>query len=706
MRTNCEREAVGGWFGRPSRREVLRAGALVAAAPAIARVEALTGEADTDFTFAYFSDTHVSINRNVQENEVLLREIAQNVVPAFAINGGDVVDYGWHGEYDNLQTITKGLPYRIHCVPGNHDVRWAGLGLQIFSDRVGSPFQAFQHRGVWFFLLDSTVPLSHYGHYESAMLRWLEDGLKRAGRETPVFIATHHWVGRDRVMIDNEHTLQRILEPYNVKVVLTGHGHTDTNWKWDGLDCVMNRGLYQGSFMRIDVDRRRGEVRVQRRSGDTPELRPVLATPLAPSREKRPVWQIWPATLEAGRAVRVVGEGATDHRWNDGAWIAGGERASTDTLGPGDHLLTLRSGASGPWNSRTVRVDDPSATLRLDWATRLTGGVFSHLLLVEPGRRDARRWLYLSAMDGSVVGLDPDTGKVRWRAQTGGYCHSSPRVSGNVLVVGSADAHVYGIDRLTGRVRWRHRTQGPVYGSAAFAKGVAAIASGDGTVVGLDPDTGRRRWLFQIPKSDVGFSQSPAATDGERFFIGAWDKNLYCLDAASGHLVWSQVCTDRSFAFSPAIGGPAIDDENRVFVPANGNELYAFERPTGKLLWKATSPGDKFGYSGPAVSGDRIVIGCLGDIGEARCVSTRTGEILWTATVGAVIYDSSPAIHGRYATVGSVNGTVWLLELETGRVAGSYRMPPGHILASPAIDSRRVYCGSYSDHVVGLTIGA
>jgi outer membrane protein assembly factor BamB len=623
-----------------SRRDLLKLGLAAGLAPAF------RWPADpASFALAYFSDTHVGLaGYNVDACRTMLAEAAATG-PELAINGGDVVDYGFAGEYDAYAQVIATLRCPVHHVPGNHDVRWAPRGLQIFRERVGAPFRAFDHKGVHFALLDSTVPLSHYGHYESAQLRWLEGDLRRVGRTTPVLLFTHHWVGRAPVQIDNAEALARVIEPYNVKVVFTGHGHSDLLWDWHGIPCLMNKGLYQGSWQRVEVDAATREVRVMRRTKEQPEQRLLTTVPLTPPRDKRAVWAL-------------------------GAALASGAPPAAD----------------GP----------PPLTRR--WERALSGGVMSHLLLAEGV-------LYVSAMDGSVQALRASDGAPRWKAATEGYCHSSPVLAGDRVVVGSADGHVYAFGARDGALRWRRRTGGPVYASAAVAKGVAAIASGDGRVYGLDLATGAVRWTYALPPSVSAFAQSPAATDGERIYIGAWDKHVYALDAGTGALVWRRPGTDRSFAYSPAIGGPAVAG-GTVYVPANGNVLHAFDAVSGETRWTYSSPGDKVGYSSPAVVGDRLYIGCLGGKGEVRCLSTADGRERWTAATGSTIYDSSPAVADGHVSIGSVDGTLWVLDADDGRLVARHVLPTGHFLSSPAAGDGAVYAATFNDRVLALALPA
>lgn len=616
-----------------TRRELLKLGLAAGLTPAARWAPTAPGP----WSFAFWSDSHVQRERNGPVCRALVTEIAERIRPAFAVNGGDVTEFGWAAEYDRYARVLAGLPFPVHHVPGNHDVRWAPRGLQIFRERLGPPHRSFRHRGCHFALLDSTVPLSHWGHLESAQLRWLAGELRRVGRQIPVFLFTHHWVGRPNG-VDNERALWNVIEPFNVRLIFTGHGHSDLLWEWNGVACTMNRGLYQGSYQSTEIDAAADEVRLSRRTVEEPTLRPIATIPLRAPAGPRRVW----APEGAAEAVPV---GTELHR---------------------------------------------------RWARRLGAGVFSHLCL-----RDGV--LYVSAMDGSVHALRAADGAALWTARTGGACHSSPVPDGERVIVGSADGTVYALDARTGRTVWQRPTGGPVYATAAVAGGIAAIASGDGSVYGLEMGDGRARWRFRLPPSPSAFAQSAATTDGERFFVGAWDRHVYALDVATGEPVWRRQATPKSFAYSPAIGSPAVGG-GTVFVPSNDNVLHALDAATGQPRWRYTSPGDKVGYSSPALVDGRIFIGCLGDRGEIRCIDADAGHELWTAATGSTIYDSSPAIADGHVGIGSVDGTLWLLAADTGRIVGQHRLPPGLLLASPAAGNRSVYAASYGDTAVALDL--
>ena len=675
-----------------TRRDVLKVGAAAGLAP-LTRFALPSGSAQ-NFTFCYFSDTHVRLKANIEENKAMFAEM-KAINPAFGINGGDVTDYGWAGEFDNYQALVKDLGIKIYDTAGNHDVRWSPQGVKIFKERLGEPFGYFQHNGVHFFVLDSTVPLSHWGHYEAEQLRWLEAKLKGIGRQEPIFVTTHHWVGRDAVMIDNEEPLRKILEPYNVKIIFNGHGHSDLLWNWDGIANTMNKGLYQGSWQRVDVDFDKGEVRLSRRTTQRPTQNQLIAVPLRNDPAKRPVWATgaMPVSEAFSQAVRDNGEVRVSY----GKWMPGSAAPSLSLLlgrASGEQVVELRDPHSG--QQSTYIVSTPSERLKRVWQTTLSGGVMSHVKIA--GDR-----LMVSCMDGSVNALDKASGKKIWSQKTGRYCHSSPVVDGDLVFVGSADAHLYAYRLADGKQVWKARTEGPVYASAAVAGDMVCVASGDGKIYAFDRLTGSPKWAYVMPASNTAFAQTHAVTDGKRFYIGAWDSHVYAIDAVSGQMQWRQPCFPRTFAYSPAIGGPCLY-EGKLYVPANGNGLFCFDCQSGEQLWMVSSKADKYGHSSPRIRNGKIYVGGLGDLGELRCLSAKDGEVLWIAPTGSVIYDSSPALGDGFVAIGSVGSLLSVANDETGEMISQIRMPVGHFLASPAAEGKRIYAGTYSNTVTAFEV--
>jgi outer membrane protein assembly factor BamB len=612
-----------------TRRTAIKIGLFSALAP-----RTLFGHAANVWSFAVCSDTHYGISGHVEKNDVLLREIGERD-PAFAIVAGDLTERAWPFEFDQARAAFAPLPYKVHVAPGNHDVRWAPRGPMMFEENIGPMRQLFVHNNCAFLLLDSTVPLSHFGHIGGPQERWMVESLRALPANTPLFVFMHHPVGRP-AGVDDDARLARALAPFNAKVLFTAHGHADLVWQWHGMTATMSKGLYQGSYQFVTVDSDAGVVRLARRTAEATSLKTFAEIPLAPA---------------AQRSIVAVSE------------------ALQRSEGVVNEL----------------------------WRRPLGGGVMSELVATGGA-------LYVSSMDGALYSFEQASGGLRWKAQTEGYLHSSPAIIRNSVIVGSADGHVYSFARSNGVMQWRFRTGGAVYATAAQARGIVAIASGDGNVYGLDARNGRERWRFKMEDGPSSFSQSPAGTDGNRFFIGAWNQNVYALDARTGKEVWRYRATDRSFYYSAAIARPAVGNR-RVYIPSNDNTLHAIDAEAGTTVWKASAPADKFGYSSPLLVGDRIFIGSLGDKGQVHCLDARSGAVLWTTDTDATIYESSPVRVRDFVGIGSVNGVLSLLRMSDGSVAGRYRFPPGHFLSTPAAAGARIFAATFAEEVAALHIG-
>lgn len=662
-----------------TRRQVLQLGAGVLVLSS-SKAFALPSAA-TKTRVAFFSDTHVAVGRNIKENEAMLAEI-RALNPAFCINAGDVTDQGWAEQVELYLGLVKESGLKVHHCPGNHDVRWSPQGPLIFEESFGKPYRAFEFEGCWFILLDTTVPLSHWGNVASPQVAWLERTLKLIGPDAPIFLFGHHWLGREGVQIDNEYAIIKMLRRYNVKLIGNGHGHNDLKWDVEGRVALMNKGLYQLSYCVIDIDHLVKEVVVTRRTAEKP-LHEIARIPLAKGVRPKD-WYVDSRILEELPGAALM-------KLNAGPWLSMDDAFKAWNM-PGYHDLYVRLPDS-PYIGHE-EIAGPTGEIKSVWSKPLPGGVMGQVVLADDS-------VIVSTMDGSVLRFHTYMGEKLWQKKIGGFCHSTPVVSGGKVFVGSSDGYLYALDFKTGKELWKKRLMGPVYAGPAVAKGIVFVPN-HGVFYGIDAASGEVRWRTGMPKANTNFGQSVAATDGEVFIAGCWDSHLYCLDALTGEVRWRNACQERTFAFSPAIGSPVIAD-GHAYVVANGNGLFKFEIATGDKVFEVASPGQKFGHSGPCVVGDRVFAGCLGDgEGEVRCVSAVDGKEIWMAKTGYTIYDSCARAGDGFVTINSVPGIVNVLNQPDGKMIGQFRLGRGHAFSTSAVAGKRIYAASFSNRLVCL----
>jgi outer membrane protein assembly factor BamB len=98
-----------------------------------------------------------------------------------------------------------------------------------------------------------------------------------------------------------------------------------------------------------------------------------------------------------------------------------------------------------------------------------------------------------SGLDGQVVALDAETGKVRWKVKMA-PTESSPVVVGGLVYVGDWSGKLYALNARSGRVVWTYQTGDKVKDGVAYAGGRVYFGSYDSNVYALNARTGKLVW--------------------------------------------------------------------------------------------------------------------------------------------------------------------------------------------------------------------
>jgi outer membrane protein assembly factor BamB len=185
-------------------------------------------------------------------------------------------------------------------------------------------------------------------------------------------------------------------------------------------------------------------------------------------------------------------------------------------------------------------------------------------------------------------------------------------------------------------VRWKAEV-GTGFSSVAVAKGrVVTIgnANDTDTVFCLDAEKGDVLWKHSYP-SELGdklFEGGPTSTptiDGDRVYTLGRFGDLFCLDLATGKVVWSaQLQKDGGFP-PPAWGfggSPLVLDD--LLVLNVGDAGTALDKSSGKVVWKS-APLES-GYSTPLPirrGGETLLL--LGSAKSYVAVNAGTGAEVW-----------------------------------------------------------------------------
>jgi outer membrane protein assembly factor BamB len=202
----------------------------------------------------------------------------------------------------------------------------------------------------------------------------------------------------------------------------------------------------------------------------------------------------------------------------------------------------------------------------------------------------------------------------------------------------------------------------------------------------LDEKTGKVLWTHEWPVEYRGMSyaQGPRATptvDGSRVYFAGADGKLFCLEAATGAVVWKKDFVvdygadrakwgwDWGFSSSPLVDG------DRLIAMVGGRpdaKVVAFDKATGKEIWRALSSESELGVAQPIIitaGGTRQLI--IWYPGAVASLDPATGKQYWEQPykVGASMTVPTPVQQGSLLFLTNFYDGPLMLELDEKKPA-------------------------------------
>lgn len=252
----------------------------------------------------------------------------------------------------------------------------------------------------------------------------------------------------------------------------------------------------------------------------------------------------------------------------------------------------------------------------------------------------------------------------------------------------SSLSHSYGTLPETGDIEevWRFACEDEVRSSPTIEGRILYIGAYDNNLYALDAETGEFIWKYP---TDGGIASTPCVA-GDKVFVGSGDRILYCISARSGRLEW--LCpTEGRIWSSPRV------EFGHVFFGSDDRHLYAVSAQTGRIAWKREMGGSI--RSSVAIGEEMLYFGC--EDGSVVAYDIR-GEPKWRARARKnVISTPYLDLEEGILYVGSMDWNVYALDARSGWVVWRTRTS-GPIISSPTLADGMVYIGSVDNHLYAL----
>ncbi|HLO68356.1 MAG TPA: PQQ-binding-like beta-propeller repeat protein [Holophaga sp.] len=297
---------------------------------------------------------------------------------------------------------------------------------------------------------------------------------------------------------------------------------------------------------------------------------------------------------------------------------------------------------------------------------------------------------FFGSDDGRFRAVDLEKGREAWGLDVGGPIPCSPAIAQGLVVFQGRDNVARALDLRTGRTVWTFAGGADLpprpgddvgwdfwVSSPCVEGGSVYFGSGSGQVFALDLKSGKRRWAFPTAQR---VRSSPAVKDGT-VYVGGFDGQVYALDAATGEKRWA-FDTGGGIQSSPAVW------EGTVFVGSRSASVFALDARTGALRWRRPHPNGSWVLTSPAVAGGKVIVGSS-DEQFLQALDAGTGEEVWRVSLRYRVL-GSPVVAGGFVYVGTEGAYTYVLDLETGLVAGGLFGAEGPVNGSLALAGGRI----------------
>jgi len=322
---------------------------------------------------------------------------------------------------------------------------------------------------------------------------------------------------------------------------------------------------------------------------------------------------------------------------------------------------------SGPKPAELPALTNPQA-VRVLW-TASVGATADGFVFTPVLEGDS---VYAASRAGTVMRLDADSGKQRWRVSTDTKLSGGVGTDGSTVVVASDEGEVVALDADNGKIKWRSRVSSEVLAAPKLGDGLVLVRSADARIFAFDAVDGKRRWVYQraasslLVRSPVGLTVSQGMA-----YAGFSGGKLVAILLSNGQARWEGTVALPKGAtelerVTDIVGEPSVQGRE-VCTAAYQGRVACYDVQNGTQIWArdmSTLTGVAFDARYAFISDDK---------GAVHALDRTNGRSVWKQDRLANRQLSMPQPIGTEVGVGDLQGYVHFLARESGAFVG--RMP-------------------------------
>lgn len=338
---------------------------------------------------------------------------------------------------------------------------------------------------------------------------------------------------------------------------------------------------------------------------------------------------------------------------------------------------TTRDAATRPAELTEIR---PALKVTLAW--RVDVGASRGALLQPAVTENA---VYAAAGAGSLMRVEPQSGRVLWRVDTGQRLGAGVGSDGLTVAVVTTRGEVLAYDP-EGQLRWRASVGADVTTPPLVGRGLVIVRGTDFQVMAFGADDGRRRWVFQRSNPPLSLrAVTEMAFAADSALVGFPGGRLVAIALSNGAARWEAVVAEPRGAteverLADVIGPVAVAGNGReVCAAAYQGRITCVDASGGALLWTRDWPA-----GGGVALGEGAIASV--DVRSAVGAFARdNGASLWRSERLLNRGLTSPAMLRSAVAFGDYEGYVHFLAPADGDLLARVRLDGHRITATPRV---------------------
>ncbi len=310
--------------------------------------------------------------------------------------------------------------------------------------------------------------------------------------------------------------------------------------------------------------------------------------------------------------------------------------------------------------------------------------------------------IFTSSENGRIEGFSIDTGERQFQTKLDASLLVNVGVNTLSIVAATTGGEIIAIDRTQATEKWRIAVGRAISAAPAVTDQIVVIRTIDGHLMGVNATSGEAIWGLDRPVASLSVGlDSPSLIAGEGVITGFSSGRVLASNLYNGLPFWERRAVrpkgKNDIERLIDLDAPPVLAGAAVLVGAYQGGVIAYRVRDGGEIWRNAALATRKEI---AVSPQALAV--IAPQSEVVLVEAATGEMRWQQTQLRGHGLSGAVLMGGEVIVGSLDGVLYFLDIETGSIKSQMKLGIGAINALKEVGEDLLVYSARSGDLVSI----